>query len=117
MLWPAIDVIACLAALPVAFACSYLALLTLLSGRRSPPGPVARQPFFDIIVPAHNEQAVIAQTVQSLRAIEWPEHRRRIIVVADNCSDDTSKVAHQAGARVLERSHQTDRGKGFALAY
>ena len=40
-----------------------------------------------------------------------------MLVVADNCSDDTARIARTIGADVVERFHATDRGKGFALAY
>ena len=103
-------------AVPALSACAYLAWLTLLSGRRkAPEASLATR--FDIVVPAHNEAAGIAATVESLLAVEYPSDRRRIIVVADNCTDDTALRARAAGATVLERHHASERGKGYALAY
>ncbi len=100
---------------PILGACGYLAGLTLLSGRRkSPVGSAATR--FDIVVPAHNEAIGIAATVESLLAVEYPTDLRRILVVADNCTDDTAQRARAAGATVLERQHATERGKGYALA-
>ncbi len=102
-------------AAPALCACGYLAWLTLLSGRRkAPEASVATT--FDIVVPAHNEAAGIGATVESLLAVQYPSDRRRIIVVADNCTDDTAQRAHAAGATVLERQHASERGKGYALA-
>ena len=41
----------------------------------------------------------------------------RVLVVADNCSDDTARLARAAGAEVIERSDAEHRGKGYALAF
>lgn len=72
---------------------------------------------FDIIVPAHNEATVIKQTITSLQNINWPTDGFRIVVVADNCTDDTALLARAAGAEVLERQDNLHRGKGFALDF
>lgn len=68
-----------------------------------------------VLVPAHNEASGIAHTLASVTPQLHADDR--ILVVADNCSDDTAAVARAAGAQVVERFHDTDRGKGFALAY
>jgi 1,2-diacylglycerol 3-beta-glucosyltransferase len=110
------DAVLIVAALPAIAASGYLAFLTLLSARRTPPAGSVRTTF-DIVVPAHNESAGITATVESLRAVDYPEDLRRIIVIADNCTDDTATRARAAGATVLERTHATERGKGYALAH
>ncbi len=68
-----------------------------------------------VLMPAHNESAVIAQTLTAL----MPQigQQDRLIVVADNCTDDTAQLARQAGAMVLERTDPERRGKGYALDY
>jgi len=101
--------------LPSALACLYLLIQTLLSAPLPDPPRSLRQLRFDIIVPAHNEAAVICTTIASLRRIDWPADRFRILVIADNCSDDTAALARTAGASVLERFDHTLRGKGYAL--
>jgi 1,2-diacylglycerol 3-beta-glucosyltransferase len=103
-------------ALPVLLPALYLAFLTLLSRRRAPWAGVT-QTRFDVIVPAHNEASGIAATVASLRAMRYPKDHVRLLVVADNCSDDTGERARAAGALVLERESATERGKGYALAH
>lgn len=103
--------------LPALVACTYLLVLTLLSARLPLPGPSSRRLRFDVIVPAHNEATIIERTVASLRRIDWPAERYRVLVVADNCSDDTARLARAAGAEVLERRNDSERGKGYALAY
>ena len=104
-------------ALPVTAATAYLGLLTLLSARLARPQPQRRDMRFDILVPAHNETAVIERTVRSLAAIDWPREHYRIIVIADNCTDDTAALARAAGAEVIERHDDQHRGKGYALEY
>jgi cellulose synthase/poly-beta-1,6-N-acetylglucosamine synthase-like glycosyltransferase len=101
--------------LPAVLACAYVLWLTLLSGRLSPPPQSSRQLRFDVIVPAHNEVNGIAGTIANLRQIVWPQDRYRILVVADNCSDETAAVATTAGATVLVRHDPSRRGKGYAL--
>ena len=68
-----------------------------------------------VLVPAHNEQEGVAATVRAIRTQLAPGDR--ILVVADNCTDDTAAVARDAGAEVLERSDPARRGKGFALEF
>jgi cellulose synthase/poly-beta-1,6-N-acetylglucosamine synthase-like glycosyltransferase len=112
---PGVLLLAC--GVPVALACGYLLLLTLASGRPRAPAAAARRLRFDLIVPAHDEEAGIAETVRSLLAVDWPEPLRRVLVVADNCQDATAARARAAGAEVLERTDPERRGKGFALEH
>ena len=67
-----------------------------------------------VVVPAHNEEKNVARTVESLREARHP-CPVEILVIADNCSDDTARVARDAGATVIERDDPNNRGKGFAL--
>jgi cellulose synthase/poly-beta-1,6-N-acetylglucosamine synthase-like glycosyltransferase len=68
-----------------------------------------------VIIPAHNERLGIAGTVRAIAAQLGAGDR--IVVVADNCDDETAILAREAGADVLERFDNTRRGKGFALAH
>jgi cellulose synthase/poly-beta-1,6-N-acetylglucosamine synthase-like glycosyltransferase len=68
-----------------------------------------------ILMPAHNEESGIAATLTALRATLDPHVQ--ILVVADNCTDATATIARAAGANVIERHSETERGKGFALAF
>lgn len=101
--------------LPAAAVGMYLLLLTVLSAKPPPPGRSSGQLRFDVIVPAHDEAAVIERVVASLRGLRWPTDGFRVIVVADNCTDATASLARAAGAQVLERRDSTRRGKGYAL--
>jgi 1,2-diacylglycerol 3-beta-glucosyltransferase len=104
-------------ALPVLAASLYLALLALLARRSPAQTPSACTHRFDIVVPAHDEENEVAQTVASLLAVDYPRERFRVLVVADNCSDRTAEAAAAAGAQVLIRQDADRRGKGYALAF
>jgi 1,2-diacylglycerol 3-beta-glucosyltransferase len=106
-----------LLAVPAAGSSLYLLAFTLLSARLRPPPRSTRTMRFDIIIPAHNEEAGIAAAVRSVLAIDWPADLFRAVVVADNCTDATAEVAARAGAQVLVRQDTTLQGKGHALAY
>lgn len=106
-----------LAAIPVACASGYLFLLTISSRRKVPPAGGAPRTRFRIIVPAHDEAAGIARTVESLRAIDYASDLFEVVVIADNCQDDTAARAKAAGAKVIERFDEKLRGKGYALAH
>ena len=69
---------------------------------------------FACLVPARNEEAVIADLVRSLRAQNYPEHLYDIYVIPNNCTDGTEAAARAAGAFIL-RSTGTVRCKGDAL--
>ncbi len=84
--------------------------------RRAVALPAFQQSFrAAILMPAHNEAASIARFVAALTPL--PGETVRLVVVADNCSDDTAAVARAAGATVIERHNATLRGKGHALAF
>jgi 1,2-diacylglycerol 3-beta-glucosyltransferase len=106
-----------LCGLPVAGLSSYLLLLTVLSRKTRPPKPAQRNWRFRIVVPAHDESAGIAATVQSLSAIDYPADCFDVLVVADNCTDDTAERARASGATVIERHDRQNRGKGYALLH
>jgi cellulose synthase/poly-beta-1,6-N-acetylglucosamine synthase-like glycosyltransferase len=74
--------------------------------------PVAR-PRTVVLIPAHNEESNIARTLEALNSQLGPEDR--ILVVADNCQDETARIAESLGATVLRRFNEQFRGKGYAL--
>lgn len=76
--------------------------------------PSVAGPRFTIVVPAHDETALIGAAVAALRAAA-PD--ARLLVVADNCSDDTAMSARAAGAEVIERHDPARHGKDHALAF
>lgn len=68
-----------------------------------------------ILIPAHNEALVIAKTINAL--VPTVNSAQQILVVADNCTDETADISRNLGATVIERQHSTLRGKGYALDY
>ena len=79
------------------------------------PLKINKEHKFMAIIPAHNEEAVVGNLVESLQAQNYPRDKYDIYVIADNCTDDTAKVAKEAGAIVLKRFDDARRTKGFAL--
>src|SRR3954452_7293138 len=95
-----IGLLLALAGLPFLAACGYLFALAILSAR--PKASAARgegRLRFAVVVPAHDEEVGIAATVRSLLDLDYPRDLFRVIVVADNCLDETSVRARQAGKR------------------
>jgi cellulose synthase/poly-beta-1,6-N-acetylglucosamine synthase-like glycosyltransferase len=68
-----------------------------------------------ILIPAHNEGAGILPTLRDVQAQIGPNDR--ILVIADNCTDDTAAIVHAAGVDVIVRADPTRRGKGYALEF
>ena len=68
-----------------------------------------------IIVPAHDEATIIAGTLRSIVSQLAPSDR--LIVVADNCSDETASVATECGVETIVRTDSGRRGKGYALDF
>ena len=66
---------------------------------------------FLILVPAHDEELHIATTVERLKSLEYAAYR--VVVVADNCTDNTATIVRNLGVDVIERTG--DPGKGQAL--
>lgn len=112
----AVAVVCALFLLPATAAGGYYALLAL-AGRPSRPRPVVGPlPRLTVLVPAHNEQLGLPTALESVFAADYPPGRVRVLVVADNCTDQTAAVARRAGAEVLERNDPGRRGKGYAVA-
>lgn len=79
-------------------------------------GPLATtHPKLAVLVPAHDEALVIAETLRNIRAQLAPDDR--LLVVADNCSDATAEIAEAQGAEVIRRTDTTLRGKSYALDF
>jgi cellulose synthase/poly-beta-1,6-N-acetylglucosamine synthase-like glycosyltransferase len=71
------------------------------------------RPTVAIMVPAHNEELGISQTLSTL--LPQLTAQDQLVVIADNCSDRTAQICHNFGVTVLERFNQQDIGKGYAL--
>jgi cellulose synthase/poly-beta-1,6-N-acetylglucosamine synthase-like glycosyltransferase len=102
------------------FPLGYLLLLALGAIRSaSKPETPYRTPStrFMIVIPAHNEAAVIRATVSRLLAIDYPAHLFSVHIIADHCSDNSAEVARHAGAVVHQRNEGPRTGKGAALSW
>lgn len=106
-----------IAGVPALLASLYLFGLTLLWRRETPARTPAHLPSCCVVVPAHNEATGIAATLDSLMRLDYPSDRFRVVVVADNCTDDTAAIAVRSGATVLVREDGARRGKGWALRF
>jgi cellulose synthase/poly-beta-1,6-N-acetylglucosamine synthase-like glycosyltransferase len=106
--------------------CVFLAPIVVLTGffaveicvglrplRSSPHAEVAGSAAV-VVIPAHDEEAVIERTVRETSREAGSDID--VLVVADNCTDRTAELARSAGATVLERNDPQRRGKGYALA-
>ena len=104
-----------LAAIALSIPCIVLLGECLSALLTRPAAPPQLSEDFDIAVlmPAHNEAGVIAQTLADLMPQLGPTDR--LIVVADNCTDRTAEIASASGAMVIERTDPARRGKGYAL--
>ena len=113
----AVEILLCLAALaalvPVSVVC--LQVLMALPAYRPREMPLDRRPAVAILIPSHNEALGIGGTVRSIA--QQLAAGDRLVVVADNCADDTAAIAAAAGAEVIERKDQARRGKGYALDF
>jgi len=90
-------------------------IAALFPSRQITSQVVAPRPRVDVLVPAHNEAAGISATLNTLLPqLTAPD---RLVVIADNCDDETAAIARTFGATVLERREPARRGKGYALDY
>ena len=79
------------------------------------PLKVNKEHKFMAIIPAHNEEAVVANLIESLKHQTYNKDLYDIYVIADNCTDHTAQIARNAGAIVYERFDETKKTKGYAL--
>lgn len=89
-------------------------LAALLPGR-CPPVSTGPRPRCVVLVPAHNEAAGIERTLRTV--VPQLDTGDSVLVVADNCTDQTAGVVRAAGCGVVERADPGRRGKGYALAH
>lgn len=111
-------ILAIVGAIVVGSVCYLTVLLAAAAFRRRSRGyssldlPITT---FTVLVPAHNEELVIAATLESLAAQKYPRNLYDVVVIADNCTDSTPEIALRNSAKVWERKDSEKRGKGYAL--
>lgn len=94
-----------------------VAAVSAMTGSRRTALPARPENRFLIVIPAHDEREGIARTVESCRAQDYPAELFGVLVIADNCTDETAALAEAAGAEVLVRNTPDRRSKGYALEY
>jgi cellulose synthase/poly-beta-1,6-N-acetylglucosamine synthase-like glycosyltransferase len=72
---------------------------------------------FMAIIPAHNEEIVIQDLIDSLKNQDYPKDLLDIYVIADNCTDSTANIAKNAGAIVYKRFDEEKKTKGYAMQW
>jgi 1,2-diacylglycerol 3-beta-glucosyltransferase len=122
ILGPALDVLFVVFGAVLAFYALYLVVLVVaaLFHRDRPEAagrPGEAHSRIVALIPAHDEETLIARTVASLEAQSYPRELFDVVVIADNCTDGTAEAAAVAGARVLVRNEPDLRGKGQALRW
>ena len=112
-----VDLLLVLSGAALALPCLVLAAECLAGRRPHRRRTDATPPSFRLLVmvPAHDEAGLIGPTITHLR--DHLRNEDRIVVVADNCTDDTAAQASHAGAEVLVRTDPERRGKGWALEF
>jgi len=93
----------------------FLQVIAALPTYKSQRLMIGRRPSLVVLMPAHNEALVLTETLRQIspQLVEGD----RLLLVADNCSDDTARIAKAAGAEVIERLDLELRGKGYALDF
>ena len=72
---------------------------------------------YGYIICARNEEKVIGNLIDSIYNQDYPKELMKVFVVADNCTDETAKIARDHGAIVFERFDNVKKGKSYALDY
>lgn len=107
--------------LMVVFSCCYayqlVYLIVGLVKKEPEEGLPVKRHRFAVLIPARNEETVIAGLIDSIRLQDYPAGLIDIYVIADNCTDATAARAMEEGARVITRVNPTQVGKGYALDY
>ena len=90
---------------------SFCALIKL----KEKPLKIDKKHKFMLVIPAHNEEIVIKNLIDSLKILDYPKELYDIYVIADNCTDKTKSIAESLGAKVYERHDEKHKTKGYAL--
>jgi cellulose synthase/poly-beta-1,6-N-acetylglucosamine synthase-like glycosyltransferase len=93
----------------------FVEVLLAVTQRERTSSVAGDRPRVAVLVPAHDEAPIISRTLRTIVPQMAPGDR--LVVVADNCTDDTAALAATEGAEVLVRGDLLRRGKGYALDF
>ncbi len=85
--------------------------------KKLPPHKETKLHKYAVLISARNEENVIGTLIDSIKAQDYPSELVTVVLVADNCTDDTARVGAEHGAVVYERHDMENIGKGYALDY
>lgn len=94
---------------------SFIFAKSLKKMSRSNDIPASKYHAFKIIIPAHNESAVIGALLESIKNLDYPY--AETLVIADNCIDNTAEIARSFEVNCIERKTDTPSSKGEALQF
>lgn len=77
----------------------------------------APQKSFAIFVAAHNEGKVVGALIENLKNLNYPKELYDVMVICDNCTDDTADITRSHGVYAFERRNPNLRGKGYAIEW
>jgi len=100
-----------------AIICYYLVLGVIGLFRRKEKKNYTPKNRFALLIAAHNEEVVIGSLIESMLKLDYPKDMYDVFVIADNCTDNTAKIAKGYGVNVCERFAKDKRGKGYALEW
>lgn len=100
-----------------AIICYYLFLGVVGLFRRKEKKNYTPKNKFALLIAAHNEEVVVGSLIESMLKLDYPKEMYDVFVIADNCTDDTAKIAKGYGVNVCERFSKDKRGKGYALEW
>ena len=72
---------------------------------------------YGLIIPARNEEAVVAGLIESIHKNNYPQDKLHIFVIAHNCTDKTAEIARKCGATVYEYSNPEENTMGYAFKH
>ena len=101
----------------VCYSYQFLYIPVALAAKKKPRAVAAPTRSVAVLIAARNEQAVIGELIDSIRAQSYPQELIDIFVGADNCTDSTAEIARSHGAQVFERHSREGVGKGYVLNF
>lgn len=93
----------------------FISIFGLLPHKKPSYGEPCKK--FAIVIPAHNEEQVIEGVIHSINNQNYPKELYSIMVICDNCTDNTAEIVRQNQALAFERYNTVEKGKGYALKW